>query len=168
MAKPFTVRTWATPPTIGCFMLIAGTGLLIFFGVETDLTAGIHRWFSWLFLIGVAGHIVGNARPLRNHLKTEWGIASMAFFATVLAVSLSMAGSQGGSDLEESVKDALIDAPVASLAPLVRATPAVLVARLQAKGVPATGSETIRQLSATRGIDERELVASVFLDGKSK
>lgn len=168
MAKPFTVRTWATPLTIGGFTLIAGTGLLIFFGVETDLTAGIHRWFSWLFLIGVAGHIVGNARPLRNHLKTGWGIASTAFFATVLAVSFSMAGSEGGPDLEASVKDALIDAPVASLAPLVRATPATLVTRLEAKGVPATGSETIRHLSAAHGVEERELVASIFLDGKSK
>ena len=168
MAKPFTVRTWATPLTIGAFTLIAGTGLLIYFGVDTDLTAGIHRWFSWLFLIGVAGHIVGNARPLRNHLKTGWGIASMAFFATALAISVSTAGSEGGPDLEASVKDAVIDASLASLAPLVRATPALLVARLQAKGVPATGDQTIRHLSAAHGVGEMELVAAIFLDGKIK
>ncbi|MNR38623.1 hypothetical protein D3C85_1567410 [compost metagenome] len=32
-AKPFTLRTWSTPLTIGSFILMAVTGVLMFFDV---------------------------------------------------------------------------------------------------------------------------------------
>ena len=51
-ARPLTLRGWATPLIIGAFILMAGTGVVIFFKFDNGLMAPIHRLFSWVFLLG--------------------------------------------------------------------------------------------------------------------
>ena len=50
-----TLRGWATTLTIGSFVLMVGTGLLMFFALDRGLVVVIHQWFSWLFLAGRRG-----------------------------------------------------------------------------------------------------------------
>ncbi|MCG8276944.1 DUF4405 domain-containing protein [Stenotrophomonas sp. NLF4-10] len=70
-AKPFTLRTWSTPLTIGSFILMAVTGVLMFFDVVPGYLAFAHEWFSWFFLVGAGGHIAVNFRPLVRHLQSN-------------------------------------------------------------------------------------------------
>lgn len=91
MAKPATVRTWATPLTIGAFLLMAATGILMFFGWNTGLTTVAHQWLSWFFLLSAGGHIAANWRPFRNHLKTGW--AGSACCASRKAAAIGKAGA---------------------------------------------------------------------------
>jgi hypothetical protein len=67
---------------------MSATGVLMFFEWDRGLTTVVHQWFSWLFLAGAGGHIATNLRPLKNHLKSRWGKASLAAFAVVSAASL--------------------------------------------------------------------------------
>ena len=39
MSKPFPLRSWATRVTMGSFLLMAGTGVLMFFELDGGLTA---------------------------------------------------------------------------------------------------------------------------------
>lgn len=70
-------RTWATPLTICAFLVMAGTGVLMFFNVQHSLISGAHEWCSWAFLLGSVGHIIANIKPFKNHLKTRWGQVSV-------------------------------------------------------------------------------------------
>lgn len=40
-------RNWATPLTIGSFLLMAVTGLLMFFHLDTGLNKAAHEWLGW-------------------------------------------------------------------------------------------------------------------------
>lgn len=62
----FALRAWATPLAIATFVLMAGSGVLMFFGANTGITDVIHQWFSWLFLLAVGAHLTLNVRPLFN------------------------------------------------------------------------------------------------------
>ncbi len=157
------LRTWATPLTIGAFVLMAGTGVAMFFEWNYGLTTVVHQWFSWLFLLGAVGHIVANFRPLRNHLKSRWGKVSVTLFMGVLAASFFSWGRITGPQLKGPIEQALVHAPLWALAGATHAEPEALVARLKAHGIAAGSEQTIGELSRTNSVGENRLLAIVFL-----
>lgn len=157
------LRTWATPLTIGAFVLMAGTGVAMFFEWNDGLTTVVHQWLSWLFLIGVGGHIALNFRPLKNHLKSRRGQASVALFACVLAASFFSWGRITGPQLKGPIERALVDAPLWALAGATHTEPQALLARLKAQGITASSEQSIGELSRHHGVGENRLLAVVFL-----
>jgi hypothetical protein len=80
-------RNWATPLTIGAFILMAATGILMFFHIDRGINSSAHEWFSCCFMMGVAGHVTPDFRPFKNHLKSGWGRTSVNVFAFVFVAS---------------------------------------------------------------------------------
>jgi hypothetical protein len=162
MFKAIPLRQWATPLTIGSFILMAATGVLMFFEYEAGLTTVVHQWFSWLFLMGAVAHIVCNVRPFKNHLKSRWGKVSIATFVVVFVASFFSWGLITGPQLLEPIELALVDAPVSALAGVTRVTPEVLIARFKQHGITASGEQSLRELASQYGVDEIRLAAIVF------
>lgn len=163
MPRTIAVRRWATPLTIGSSLLMAGTGILMFFEWERGLMTVVHQWFSWFFVFGAAAHIVVNIRPLKNHLKSPAGRVSVVAFAAILIVSAFSWGMITGPQLERPIEQALVDAPLAALAGVTRTDPDALISRLGAEGITADRKQTITQLASTSGVDENRLLAIVFM-----
>ena len=158
-----SIRIWATPLTIGSFFLMTGTGVVMFFRLDRGLITVVHQWFSWLFLLGTAGHIVLNLRPFKNHLKSRWGQASLIGFAVVLAMSFFSWGILTGPQLKRPIEEALVEAPLSTLARVTRITPEALLHKLEAQGISATEQQSIHDLAEANGVDENRLMAIVFL-----
>jgi hypothetical protein len=163
MSKTLSPRTWATPLTIGAFILMSISGILMFFHLDTGLTAGAHQWFAWLFLLGVGGHVTANFRPFKNHLRSRWGRISVAGFVVVLAASVFSWGLVTGSQLERPIVQALVDAPLSSLAGVTHTEPDVLVRKLKAHGITAAPRQSINELALAHGVSAERLLALVFL-----
>ncbi|MBP1848618.1 DUF4405 domain-containing protein [Rhizobium halophytocola] len=161
--KVVSLRGWSTPLTIGAFLLLAITGVLMFFEWDVGLVTVVHQWFSWAFLIGAVGHVVANIRPFRNHLASPVGKASVTAFSLVVAASLFSWGLITGPQLERPIEEALVDAPLSALANTIRVAPDDLLLRLEGQGVFATAGQSIRQLAASSGVDENRLLALIFL-----
>lgn len=157
-----SIRRWATPLTIGAIILMATTGVTMFFKLDRGLTAVVHEWASWLFLVGVGGHVVANNRPLRNHLKSGWGKISVAVFTIILVASFFSWGFITGPQLEKPIERALVTAPLSALASVTRTSPEALVLRLKGRGISATGRESVRELAATSGRGANQLLAIIF------
>jgi cytochrome b561 len=51
-----TYREWATPLTIGSFLVIAVTGVLMFFHLDSGLNKLAHEWLAWAMLAAVGLH----------------------------------------------------------------------------------------------------------------
>lgn len=48
MFENLSPRRWATKLTIGSFLLMAGTGILMFFELDQGVVLVVHQWSSWL------------------------------------------------------------------------------------------------------------------------
>ena len=163
IARPnLTLRTWATPVTIGAFVLMATTGVLRFFGWRGGLTSEAHEWLSWLFLAGVAAHLAVNWRPLTLHLRSRWGKASIAAAMTVLAFAVFPSGTLSPHQLHSRIEQAVIDAPLSTVAGLAQFAPAELESRLKAHGFEASLQQSVRELAAQKRTNEREVLAIAF------
>lgn len=163
MSKKRTLRGWATPLTIGSFILMAISGVLMFFDVVPGYLTFAHEWFSWLFLLGTGGHIVVNYRPLMFHLKSKWGRVSVAAFTVVLIVSTYSFGLITAPQLKWPISEALLQAPLSALAAVTRTDQDALITKLNKHGIKATPDRNIQMLAAEHKVDEFHLLGLIML-----
>lgn len=167
LTRTFTLprlRNWSTPLTIGSFILMSATGILMFFEQESlGIITIVHQWFSWLFLLGSAGHIAANFYPFKKHLKTPWGKITALSFISVFVLSLFSWGLVTGPQLERPIELALVDAPLSALADVIRMPQANLIEKLKSQGISATPQHSIRDVVEQTQIDENILLGIIFL-----
>jgi hypothetical protein len=166
MTKAITLRGWATPLTIGSFILMAASGILMFFDVVPGYVTFAHEWFSWLFLLGAGGHVVVNYRPLMLHLRSKWGRASVAAFTIILIASPYSFGRITAPQLKWPISEALLQAPLSALADIARTDPDALLAKLKKHGIKATPDRNIHELATEHRLDEFHLLGLVMLPGR--
>jgi len=158
------LRNWATPLTISTFILMSVTGILMFFEQESlGLITVVHQWISWLFVLGVGGHVIANIKPFKNHLKTFWGKVSVLVFTLVLVASFYSWGLITGPQLERPIEHALVKAPLSALALVTYTDPDALIQKLRDHGIDASSQQSIHDLVILHDIDENELLGIVFL-----
>jgi hypothetical protein len=131
-------RDWATPLTIGCFGLMAVTGLLMFFHLDSGLNKTAHEWLGWLMVGAVAAHAGANWLGFKRHfLSSTQGKAILV--ASVLVIAGSFAplpgGGEGGGSPPQLAIRALTQAPLAQVAPLTGRPAAQLITDLRAAGI---------------------------------
>ena len=132
------LRKWATPWTVGSFVLMSVTGVLMFYHLNSPLNKLAHQWLSFAFLAGVGVHVFVNWLAFSRYFKSPVAIAVMAVFGVVLVGSFVNLGGAKAEPPTRAIMASLGRTPLSELAPIVHATPDALVARLQARGFPAT------------------------------
>ena len=131
---------------MGAFGLLAITGVLMFFHVDSGLNEAVHEWLSWVLLGGVALHAAVNWAGVRRHLAGWKGRAALGVFATVLALSFVPLGGKGEPPFLPPMR-ALADAPLTVLAQVAKVTPGQMRERLQGQGLsPTADDDTVRSL----------------------
>ena len=65
-------REWATPLTIGTFLIMATTGILMFFHLDRGLNKEAHEWLGWAMVAGVGTHVVANLSSFKRYLGKAW------------------------------------------------------------------------------------------------
>jgi len=151
-------REWATPLTIGSFALMAVTGLLMFFHLDSGLNKTAHEWLGWLMVAGVAAHAAANWLGFKRYfLSSRTGRTIMAVSLLVLAGSfVSPPGAQegGGSPPQLAIR-AITQAPLSQLAPLSGRSVDQLQADLAAAGISVQGPEAT--LASAVGGDREQI-----------
>ncbi|MDF3856533.1 DUF4405 domain-containing protein [Paracoccus pantotrophus] len=157
------LRSWATPLTIGSFLLMAVTGVLMFFDIVPGYVSFAHEWASWLFLLGVVAHVAVNLRPFQRHLKTRGGAVSVTAFALVLLASPISFGRITAPQLKWPVFEKLVEAPLTAVAAVAGLSTEVLLAIYARHGIDAQPWQSIKDLSEAHGEDAFHLVGIAFL-----
>lgn len=156
------LRTWATPLTIGAFVVMGVTGTLMFFHLDTGLNKPLHEWAGLVMVGAVAAHLLLNWRPFVTYFKRPFAALMMAAGAVVLALSFALPAEGEANGAGGPLGPALAGlgrAPLSALAAVSAEPPEALVARLQAAGYPgATPDQTVGQLAGgNRGAEVRLL-----------
>lgn len=158
-----TLRSWATPLTVGAFLLISVTGILMFFHLETGLSKVAHEWLGWFLVAGVAAHLWLNWRAFTTYFKRPAAVAIMGAGAVALVASLLVSGSEGGAVPVRLVLGSLTKAPISTLATLAGTDEATLLARLAAEYPGATADQSLADLSGTTPDAAIGLLSKVFV-----
>ena len=86
MFKMKLSREWFTPLTMGSFFLLAVTGVLMFFHLDSGMNKLAHQWLSWLLLAAVVAHATSNGFAFKRHLtvrRAQWILVGMALLTAL-------------------------------------------------------------------------------------
>lgn len=158
-----TLRTWATPLTIGTFIVISVTGVLMFFHANTGLNKLVHEWVGLVMVAAVLAHLLLNWRAFTTYFKRPVAMTLMAVGAVVLAVSFAFnTGSEGGPDGMRALMMSVGNAKVETLAELAGKDTDTVLASLGAAGYDATADETLAALSGGDRAAQDGIINVVF------
>ncbi|NTV02021.1 MAG: DUF4405 domain-containing protein [Chlorobiaceae bacterium] len=162
-----SLKTWATPIAIGSFVISAVTGILIFFDIEIGAVEPVHRWLSWLLLGGITLHALSNRKPFTAYFSRKPALAVMGLaLAVAVASMLPVFGEDeeaGGKRAGKAAAHALESAPLATVALVVKAPSAELVARLGARGIKVEDpSRSIAEIARMNGKEGGEVLGAVL------
>lgn len=143
------LRSIASPLTIASFIVVATTGLCLFFGYRGGLVDPIHEIASLLFVLGCVLHIVVNWKPVVLHIKRPLGaiLTGVFLLITVIAVVPHDDAAGGGNPVRKSVA-LLLDADLSVLAALTKKSEAVLQERLKRLEISAAPGVSLRQMAS--------------------
>ncbi|EKE67767.1 DUF4405 domain-containing protein [Gallaecimonas xiamenensis] len=130
------LKSWATPLTIGGFVISAITGVVIFFHINIGLVRPAHEWLSWAMIVGAAFHLWYNWPAFKRYLKKGLPLLIMLAFMGLTAASFYPVERQqgGGRGAMMQAVNLLTSAPLNRLAPLLDTSPETLAEQLQAQG----------------------------------
>jgi Na+/melibiose symporter-like transporter len=160
-------RDWATPLTIGAFILMACTGILMFFHWDTGMNKDLHEWLGWALVAGVALHGAANWSALKRHLARAPALAIIGVFVALLAASFFITPEEEGSPVR-LVMSTMLQSPLKNLAPLAGQTPEALVAKLQQAGFKASSpDQTLTEIAGPEREQQNKALATVLPAAKA-
>jgi hypothetical protein len=157
------MREWATPLTMGAFLLSGVTGMLLFFGIDLPLVNPVHEWLSWLFLIGAAFHMIANWRPSLQYALKPLGRGILIVFFLLTCASVIPFGNEHGKDPAKKVIGALVGASLQVVSQIADHNPEETMAVLRSKGIQATRKEqTVAEIAEDNDIHPMHILDIVF------
>lgn len=141
-------RPWVTPLVIGTFLLMAVTGALMFFHLDSGLNKVAHEWLGWAMVVAVVLHVLLNSFAFKKHLTSTKGRWVVGASVAVLALSfVPLGGSGGGKPPFVASVQALAGAPLSVVAQVAGVSTTEVHARLKAAGVASqSDTQTVKEL----------------------
>lgn len=146
-------KKWVTPLVTGSFLLVAITGILMFFHIDTGLNKVAHEWLGLIMVLGAVLHIVVNLKSFNQMFGNTMGKTIVGAFVLVLGLSFINLGGEGKEKPFMSSVEVLAKASIADLSQVSHIDKQVLLDRLKAKGVAI--SDDTKSIKDVVGDDAR-------------
>ncbi|MEK4034482.1 hypothetical protein WOC76_11460 [Methylocystis sp. IM3] len=156
-------REWATPLTIGAFSLMSVTGLLMFFHWDLGLNKLAHEWVGLVMIGGVAAHAAANWPAFKRYfLAGNLGRGIIAFSLAVLVGSFFSWTGQKRLPPPVMAMRAIVNAPLAKIAPLSGRSTEQAIAALAKAGVHVASGEMSLEQATNRDRDMQAKAITVL------
>jgi len=143
---------YVTPLTTGLFLVSAISGIALFFRWAPGSFHAMHEWLSMLLLVPFVLHMWRNWGAFMTYVtrKTLWIPLALCIVISIPFAWPSSQGQSGGGNPAFRVVRLMTQAPLASLAPMLKTSPDELVTRLQGLGYKTTSADdTLDKIAAS-------------------
>lgn len=154
------INKYATAITAALFLLVAGSGVAMFFHIGKDLVSEMHEWLALALLVPVAMHVYKNWRALMTYIRRRTIVAPLALSLLFAAVFIGTATFSGGREPIPRLIGALENAKLADIGRLLNVAPEVLEGAFKAKGFVVQSTE--QRLSEIAQASEKPVMAALM------
>ncbi len=157
-----SLKSWATPLAAATFIILAVTGTLMFFKIESGLIQPVHEWLSWALTAGVALHIAANWKALTGYLsrKPALGIIGSGIIITMIAI-FAPAGEK--TNPRVNMMKALEAAKLETVGVIAGVKSESIIKKLGERGITvATPSMTIHEIAINNKTKEMNILGLIF------
>jgi len=162
-----SIRIWATPLTIGAFVLSAVSGGMLFFHVNSVFVKVVHEWGSWFLVIGGLFHVIGSWQPFIRYFSKPAAKAIMMVFALLIItffIPLSRSEEGHARKLPPTLLSRVLpEASFDSVASIAKHNSDELMKEFESKGIIIKdGESTIRDIAVANNKDYVEILNMIF------
>lgn len=155
-------RNWITPLVAGAFTVIAVTGVLMFFHLDTGTNKFVHEWLSWLLVVFVVIHGITNFSSIKKYALDRRGQFSIGFFIAVLAISFVQIGEKSAPSFVAPVH-ALAQASLTTFAQVAKISHEQLIQFLQEEGLnPQPNTQRISDLVGQDTKKQMDVISNIL------
>jgi Na+/proline symporter len=134
-------KRYITAISAALFLIVAASGLAMFFHVGVDLVKEMHQWLAVIFVAAVGLHIFRNWGGMMTYVRRRTIVAPLALAAVVAAAFVVPAALSGGEDPRHVLIQSLQEAKLADLGRVLDVPADSLVARLEKDGFTVGSAE---------------------------
>lgn len=157
-----SIKSWATPLTMGAFLLSAMTGILMFFHWQTGMNKLAHEWLGWLLILGGIAHGFSNGKAFKSYFSQSTGKTIISLFILLLAGSFWAFPGMKKSPQAEAM-NALSQAPLELVAQVAHKDPAQVLKQMEAAGFSTSSlKNSVRTIAGADKQKEKELLGVIF------
>ncbi len=133
---------YVTPLTTGLFLVSAISGIALFFRWAPGTFHAMHEWLSMLLLVPFVLHMWRNWGAFMTYVKrkTLWIPLILCIIISIPFAWPSSQGQSGGGNPAFRVVRLMTQAPLSSLAPMLKTSPDALLKKLQDMGYKASSA----------------------------
>lgn len=164
------IRSIALPIITGSFLLVAITGIILFFNVDIGISREVHIFLAWTTVTGFVLYIISYfsllKKLVRLHMREVHALVYVSVFALLISSSVFInVVNGGGNNFNSSIfLKKFREATISEIAPILDKTPEQLSIELQRKGyILADPNLTVTQIATTDNKAD-ELIYSAFTD----
>lgn len=165
MRQALGMQTWSGALTIGSFIVISVTGILMFFHINLGLVKVAHEWLSWVFVVAAICHAIVHWKLFLGYFRNRVALAFMVPVLVLGGLSLIPASGNGSRHPVVQVMARLEHAPLESVARLVESDLSAVIQTLKASGITVeTASQTVAEIAEKNGKRPMDVLLILFAD----
>ncbi|MDR3438645.1 DUF4405 domain-containing protein [Telmatospirillum sp.] len=160
------LRQYATAIATPLFVIVAVTGVLLFFHLQEQLVKSAHEWLGLAFVLSAAVHVLRNWSAFAGLLTK---MRTVSIFVMVMAISgvfFVSAGAPGeGRNPRALVMGAVERAPLSAVAPILGQSADQMIEQLRSAGFAVSGpDDSLAKIGAAGNVRLPELLRVVLVD----
>lgn len=152
------LRRYATPATTVVSVVVAVTGIILFFHLAKEPAETIHEWLGMTFAAVAALHVIRHRGSFVQVLKQSHTRLMAAAMAIGVIAFVLLAPSKPPGNPMIRLALAAQQAPISQLAPVIGNSPEQVLARLERAGIHALPHDTLVGLASTHQMDPVKVI----------
>jgi phosphate starvation-inducible membrane PsiE len=137
-------RNFVTPLITVVFLIVALSGILMFFHLFDGYTEVVHEILGLVFVVFSVFHIILNWKALKIHFRKRFFISATI---TVAAISLLLIVQQyNNPKLDAILLEKITNAPIGDVLKVLQVDSTEAVKRLEANGISYDGAVTMEEI----------------------
>jgi Domain of unknown function (DUF4405) len=135
------VKKYTTAITAALFLVVAASGVAMFFHVGRDVVGEMHEWLAVMLVLAVGLHVFKNWAALMTYIRRRTIFAPLALALVAAAAFIVPASLSGHSDPMSRLVQALSEAKLSDIAPVLGVAPDALESALKEQGYVIASAE---------------------------
>ncbi|MEJ2621147.1 MAG: DUF4405 domain-containing protein [Candidatus Thiodiazotropha sp.] len=165
--KNLSTRKWSTPLVIGSGLIVALSGVLMFFGVHNPIEMA-HEWVGLLFVVAIGLHVLTHWGGFKRYFFQPIALSLVGSVALVSSAFIFLSLSDAGGSPMMNILRSIESSSVEEVARLLNEPAHSVVLRLQAEGLSVDNSDrTIVEIAKANDREPRALMKLLFSQKRS-
>jgi hypothetical protein len=165
--KNLKTRKWSTPLIIGSGLVVALSGVLMFFGVHNPIEIA-HEWVGLLFAIAIGLHVLNHWEGFKKYFSQPMALSLVGSVALMSSAFIFLSLTEAGGSPMMNIVKSIESSPVEEVAPLLNESTQSVVSRMEAAGLSVENSaSTIVEIANVNNREPRALMKLLFSQKRS-